>query len=63
MPKDPGARIVSQKVVFDGWYTFYLMMVEMPDGAVVEHRGAALRSGPSHRDADHPASAGRAVSR
>jgi nudix-type nucleoside diphosphatase (YffH/AdpP family) len=46
MPKDPGARIVSQKVVFDGWYTFYLMMVEMPDGAVVEremiHRGSAV---------------------
>lgn len=39
------ARIISRKVVFDGWYKFYLMMVEMPDGAVVEremiHRGSA----------------------
>jgi nudix-type nucleoside diphosphatase (YffH/AdpP family) len=40
------ARIVSKEVVFDGWYTFYRMMVEMPDGAVVEreliHRGSAV---------------------
>jgi nudix-type nucleoside diphosphatase (YffH/AdpP family) len=43
---DRAARIVSQEVVFDGWYKFYLMMVEMPDGAVVEremiHRGSAV---------------------
>jgi nudix-type nucleoside diphosphatase (YffH/AdpP family) len=40
------ARIVSKEVVFDGWYKFYRMMVEMPDGAVVEreliHRGSAV---------------------
>lgn len=46
MSEDHGARIVSQRVVFDGWYKFYLMMVEMPDGVVVEremiHRGSAV---------------------
>jgi nudix-type nucleoside diphosphatase (YffH/AdpP family) len=40
------ARIISKEVVFDGWYKFYRMMVEMPDGAVVEreliHRGSAV---------------------
>lgn len=40
------ARIVSKEVVFDGWYKFYRLMVEMPDGAVVEreliHRGSAV---------------------
>ena len=39
------ARILSREAVFEGWYTFYRLMVEMPDGAVVEremiHRGMA----------------------
>lgn len=39
------ARIIRREAVFEGWYTFYLMMVEMPDGTVVEremiHRGSA----------------------
>jgi len=39
------ARILSREVVFRGWYTFYVMKVRMPDGAVVEremiHRGSA----------------------
>lgn len=40
------ARIVSQEVVFDGWYKFYRLIVELPDGAVVEreliHGGTAV---------------------
>jgi nudix-type nucleoside diphosphatase (YffH/AdpP family) len=40
-----GARIVSREVVFQGWYTFFRLMVEMPDGTVVDrellHRGMA----------------------
>ena len=40
------ARIVSREVVFQGWYTFLRIMVEMPDGQVVErellHRGMAV---------------------
>lgn len=40
------ARIVSREVVFQGWYTFYRLMVEMPDGTVVDrellHRGSAV---------------------
>jgi nudix-type nucleoside diphosphatase (YffH/AdpP family) len=39
------ARIVSREVVFQGWYTFYRLMVEMADGTVVDrellHRGMA----------------------
>ncbi|MBB3940636.1 nudix-type nucleoside diphosphatase (YffH/AdpP family) [Novosphingobium fluoreni] len=42
----PAARIVSREVVFQGWYTFLRLMVEMPDGAVVDrellHRGSAV---------------------
>jgi nudix-type nucleoside diphosphatase (YffH/AdpP family) len=40
------ARIVSKEVVFAGWYTFYRMLVEMPDGVIVDrellHRGSAV---------------------
>ena len=40
------ARILSKDVAFAGWYTFYRLMLEMPDGAVVEreliHRGSAV---------------------
>jgi len=40
-----GARTVSREVVFQGWYTFFRLMVEMPDGQVVDrellHRGMA----------------------
>jgi nudix-type nucleoside diphosphatase (YffH/AdpP family) len=40
------ARIVSSKVVFNGWYKFIVMDVAMPDGTVVEreliHRGSAV---------------------
>lgn len=39
------AKIVSREVVFQGWYTFYRLLVEMPDGQVVDrellHRGMA----------------------
>lgn len=42
----PSARIVSREVVFQGWYTFFRLMVEMPDGQVVDrellHRGSAV---------------------
>jgi nudix-type nucleoside diphosphatase (YffH/AdpP family) len=38
-------RIVSKEVVFQGWYTFYRLLVEMPDGAIADrellHRGSA----------------------
>lgn len=44
MPLD-AARIVSRDVVFQGWYTFFRLMVEMPDGVIVDrellHRGSA----------------------
>jgi nudix-type nucleoside diphosphatase (YffH/AdpP family) len=40
-----GAKIVSQEVVFQGWYTFFRLLVEMPDGVVADrellHRGSA----------------------
>ncbi|MBB4859385.1 nudix-type nucleoside diphosphatase (YffH/AdpP family) [Novosphingobium chloroacetimidivorans] len=39
------AKIVSREVVFQGWYTFFRLLVEMPDGQVVDrellHRGMA----------------------
>lgn len=39
------ARIISQEVVFQGWYTFYRLLVEMPDGVIADrellHRGSA----------------------
>jgi nudix-type nucleoside diphosphatase (YffH/AdpP family) len=39
------ATIVSREVVFQGWYTFYRLMVKMPDGIVTDrellHRGSA----------------------
>jgi len=42
---EAAARIVSREAVFQGWYTLLRLMVEMPDGAVVErellHRGSA----------------------
>lgn len=42
---NPAAKIVSREVVFQGWYTFFRLLVEMPDGQVVDrellHRGMA----------------------
>jgi nudix-type nucleoside diphosphatase (YffH/AdpP family) len=39
------ARIVASRPVFQGWYTFYRLDVELPDGTVVDrellHRGSA----------------------
>jgi nudix-type nucleoside diphosphatase (YffH/AdpP family) len=46
MERPEEARILHQKVVFDGWYRFFVMSVELPDGTVVEreliHRGSAV---------------------
>lgn len=40
-----GAKIVSREVVFQGWYTFFRLLVEMPDGVIADrellHRGSA----------------------
>jgi nudix-type nucleoside diphosphatase (YffH/AdpP family) len=40
------AKIVGQEVVFQGWYTFYRLLVEMPDGVIADrellHRGSAV---------------------
>lgn len=40
-----GAKIVSREVVFQGWYTFLRLKVEMPDGQIADrellHRGSA----------------------
>ena len=48
------ARIVSSEVVFQGWYTFSRLMVEMPDGQVVDrellHRGMACAVLPYDRE-------------
>jgi nudix-type nucleoside diphosphatase (YffH/AdpP family) len=47
MGREPptGAKIVSQEVVFQGWYTFFRLLVEMPDGVIADrellHRGSA----------------------
>lgn len=48
------ARIVSSEVVFQGWYTFSRLMVEMPDGQIVDremlHRGMACAVLPYDRE-------------
>jgi len=48
------AKIVSSEVVFQGWYTFFRLMVEMPDGQVVDrellHRGMACAVLPYDRE-------------
>ncbi|VWX54976.1 NUDIX hydrolase [Novosphingobium sp. 9U] len=45
MSENQSARIVSREVVFQGWYTFFRLLVEMPDGEVADrellHRGMA----------------------
>ena len=49
-----GARIVSSEVVFQGWYTFSRLMVQMPDGQIVDrellHRGMACAVLPYDRE-------------
>ena len=34
--QEPRASIVSRETVFKGWYTFYRLLVALPDGTVVD---------------------------
>lgn len=54
MPKALTTRILRTEVVFEGWYRFLRMEVELPDGALVERElldnGSAVAVLPYDRD-------------